>query len=71
MYLDEYNEDGIIKYIPVNNEGLKKLVKCIELDTIYESAHEAGRQLGLNFRLISSVCNGKRQSTGGYAFVYL
>jgi group I intron endonuclease len=71
MYLDEYNEKGVVKYIPVENHGKSKTVKCIETDQIFESAHEAGRQMGLNFRLISAVCNGKRNTTGGYHFIYM
>jgi len=71
MYLDEYQKNGIIKYEPIVNKGRAKKVKCLETNTIFDSAHEAGRQLDLNFRLISAVCNGKRNTTGGYHFIYL
>lgn len=71
MFLDEYNEKGIVEYKPVENHGKAKTVKCIETNQIFESAHEAGRQMGLNFRLISAVCNGKRNTTGGYHFIYM
>lgn len=71
MYLDEYEEKGIIEYIPLKHGTKKKQVKCLENNEIYESAHEAGRQLNLNFRLITSVCNGKRKTTGGYHFQYI
>ncbi len=71
MYLNEYETKGIVEYIPLEHGSKKKQVKCLENGVIYESAHEAGRQLNLNFRLISSVCNGKRKTTGGYHFQYL
>lgn len=71
MYLDEYNEKGKIDYKPIENHGQSKQVKCLETNVIFDSAHEAGRQMGLNFRLISAVCNGKRKTTGGYHFIYI
>lgn len=71
MYVDEYEEKGIIEYIPIENHGQSKKVKCIETNEIFESTHDAGREMNLNFRLISSVCNGKRKTTGGYHFIYI
>lgn len=71
MYLDEYTEKGIIEYIPIENHKKCKQVKCLETNEIFESAHDAGRKLNLNFRLISSVCNNKRKTTGGYHFIYI
>lgn len=70
MYLDEYEKSGYIEYKPIKNTGKPKKVKCIETGRIFESAHDAGRKMNLNFRLISSVCNGKRKTTGGYHFIY-
>ena len=31
---------------------------------------EASKKLGLDFRLVSAVCRGKRQHTGGFNFKY-
>lgn len=69
-YYDEYLEHGEVEYCPLKHGTKKKQVLCLETGTLFESAHEAGRQMKLNYRLISSVCNGKRKTTGGYSFVY-
>lgn len=71
MLLDEYEAKNVIPYIPLENKGKPKKVKCLETNEIFNSAHDAGRKMQLNFRLISAVCNGKRKTTGGYHFIYL
>lgn len=43
-----------------------KRVICVETNVTYKSIHEAERQTGVNFRDISRVCLGKRQTAGGY-----
>ena len=43
-----------------------KQVLCVELNRIFESAMEAGRQLGLDQSGISRCCTGKRKSYKGY-----
>lgn len=55
--------------IPIDKR--KKPVKCIELNTVYESASEAARQLGLFRSSISRCCEGKLQSTGGYHWKFM
>ena len=70
-YYDDYQKNGDVTYIPLAHGTKKKPVKCIETGRVFESAHEAGRQMDLNYRLISSVCNGKRKATGGYSFIYV
>lgn len=42
-----------------------------EILQIYNSASEAARANGLNNSKISSVCNGRRKTTGGYRWEYL
>ena len=70
QYLAEYKEKGkMIREQKMSSKAKK--VKCVETAMIFESAHEAARNMGLNFRLISSVCNGVRKTTGGYHFVYV
>lgn len=53
--------------------NLKRVIQC-DLDSNYiaeyESVHEAGRQTGIGFRMISRVCNGNRPYTHGYIFKY-
>ena len=36
----------------------------------YKSAHEAARQLGLQFTNICKVCRGERKTTGGFGWSY-
>lgn len=45
-------------------------VFCITNNTLYASASNAGRELGLYQQNISKVCNGKLKTTGGYCFEY-
>lgn len=48
-----------------------KPVYCKETDTIYESAHEAARQLDLYCTNVAAVCRGKHTHTKGYHFKYV
>ena len=52
----------------INNS---KKVRCIELNSIFQSACDAGRILGLKRQHIWRVCNGKRKSVSGYHFEYV
>ena len=47
-----------------------KKVYCIELDKVFESISEAGRELNLPSGHISDVCRGKRKHEKGYHFIY-
>ena len=49
----------------------RKPVLCIELNTIFKSAYEAGNHLGINQSNICKVCNGKARSIGGYTWRYI
>ena len=49
----------------------KRKVYCVELDTIYESVQECGRQLGLHATAVSKVCRGILKTTGGYHLHYV
>lgn len=42
-----------------------KPVRCIELDKIFPSTHEAQRATGINNGSINQCCTGKRKSAGG------
>ena len=48
----------------------KRRVKCIETGIVYESIHEASRQTGINIGNITSVCQGKRKTCGGFHWEY-
>ena len=48
-----------------------KMVYCIELDKIFESATEASRELGIQQQGISCCCLGKRKTAGGYHWRYV
>lgn len=48
----------------------KKPVYCEELDKIFESVQECGRQLGIPATNISKLCNGKGKTLKGYHLRY-
>ena len=63
----EYN----INYGSHNEKSAKsrgKPVYCEELNRTFESRAAAARELGLDSSNISSCCNGKLKTTGGYHF---
>ena len=56
-----------------NNKKVSKQVLCIETGVIYPSAHEAGRQMNLDFSEIARVCRGyrNRKTAGGYHWKFV
>ncbi len=54
-----------------NGKKRSKRVRCIETGTIYASACEASRQLGIRQGSISNVCNGKRQTARDLHFEFI
>ena len=48
----------------------KRKVYCEELDTIYESVQECGRQLDIPATNISKLCNGRGKTLKGYHLRY-
>lgn len=49
-------------------QGVKKPVRCIELDTVYESQKAAAEALGIVPTAIGRCCRGKQLTAGGYHF---
>ena len=49
----------------------RRMVRCIETGTIYNSICEAGEKNNINFRNIQRVCAGKRKVTGGFHWEYV
>lgn len=47
-----------------------KKVYCIELDSVFESAKQAAKQLNLSNSNIAKCCKGKYKTTGGYHWKY-
>ena len=70
---------NFIKYAAINGKktGAKngkrtsKPIKCIETGIIYTSACEASRHLGIIRNNISSCCNDKCQTAGGYHWEFV
>lgn len=67
------------RHVPCSDEKKKKLsqnypnkrkVYCEELDTIYESVQECGRQLGIPATNITKLCNGRGKTLKGYHLRY-
>lgn len=54
-----------------SRDKMQKPVRCIETGVVYSGVREAARQLNLNFRAISNVCNGRRKTHDGYHWEYL
>lgn len=52
------------------NYPSKRKVYCEELNTIYESVQECGRQLGIPATNISKLCNGRGKTLKGYHLRY-
>lgn len=48
------------------HEAVKQPVRCVELNTIYESVSEAAILLGVNDGSISNCIHGRRKTAGGY-----
>ena len=60
-----------MKKSQINNPSKSKKVLCIETNVIYESTREAERQTGIRHSNISSCCNGKLKTAGGYPWKYV
>ena len=58
------------KLVKNNNLNSPKKVFCITTGKVYESAHEAARDLNLNNSTITQCCKGKRPQHKGYKFEY-
>lgn len=54
-----------------NKSAIRKQVKCVETENIYESVNEAERVTKVNAKNISAVCLGKRRIAGGYHWQYV
>ena len=58
------------KKILSKNYPHKRKVYCEELDTVYDSVQECGRQLGIPATNISKLCNGRGKTLKGYHLKY-
>lgn len=54
-----------------NNPNTSKQVLCVETGKTYPSTHQVQRELGFNQGHISSTCNGKRNTCGGFHWRYV
>lgn len=48
-----------------------KRVLCIETSTIYRTAHEASKELSIDFSSICKCCRGTAKRAGGYHWQYM
>lgn len=72
VYYDDYlkmTEKDIQDRIKQHTLAFRRCV-CLETDEVFESLTAASNKLGVSACKISSVCNGKRRTTGGYHFLY-
>lgn len=54
----------------LKGKGTKHII-CVELNKVFTSLTSAATELKLSISHISGVCNGTRQSTGGYTFRFI
>lgn len=54
-----------------NHPNRSKQVLCVDTSIIYPSVNEVQRELGFKSGNISSACNGKRKTCGGYTWRYV
>ena len=70
--LTEKQKETSIANLPPPKRGADnptaRPVFCVELHVVYSCGKEAAEALGLQRAHISSVCRGKRATTGGYHF---
>lgn len=64
------------KYGAIGINASKKQIAQIDINTneiieIFESAREASRKYGFNYKNISQVCNGKRKTHKGYGWKFI
>ena len=52
-------------------KGAEKKIICLNNNTVYNSAKDAAKALKISDKHIGTVCNGKRNHTGGYKFKHL
>jgi len=50
---------------------ISKPVLCVETNTMYYSAREASNKTDISYKNISSVCNKKRKTAGGYHWEFI
>ena len=68
IYLKDYNED-LIQELYNKKENLKGVsipVYCLELNKIFQSATEAGKELKIDPSSIRKTVRGKQKTAGGY-----
>lgn len=69
-----FKEDNFDKFeIGINIKTKKKVIQYTmdkKFVSEYPSISDAGRETGVNYKNISSVCNGKRNNAGGYIWEF-
>ena len=67
------------RHVPCSEEKKKKLSKnypnkkkvyCEELNKVFDSVQQCGKELGIPPTNISKLCNGKGKTLKGYHFKY-
>lgn len=68
-YLDDYENGTVPKFMP--SRGCKRYVRCIDTGEVFSSITEAAKAIGAQGSKITTVCRGKRKTTGGYHWEYV
>jgi len=78
MYKTDYNEhlESGLELVDLKRRGSSNAKKVIQLDLKmnlvkkWSSLTEASNKLGISIGLITSVCRGRRKTTGGFKWMY-
>ena len=71
LYLDDYKSGDYVKETNKPKRAVVQLTLNKDYIETFDSINEAGRKTELNYKNIHSCCNGKRNKTGGYKWMYL
>lgn len=73
-WLSKENEEKLkqsVRMALIGNKYSCKPIRCVETQIVYEGVFAAHKNTNINMSNISSVCNGKRKTAGGYHWEYV
>ena len=71
IYLKDYDQEkvNLLKNRTENLKGVSIPVFCVELNKIFNSAAEAGKELEIDSSAIRKVIRGKNKTAGGFHWI--
>jgi len=68
-FLDDYESGNVPVFVPSKRN--RRQVRCIDTGEVFASLMEGAKSKGINSSKITSVCKGKRKTTGGLRWEYV